>query len=239
MEGEPTKGGKCVCIVGARKGSRRLPGKNRLALGERPLFKIALEAARKASIFEKILFSTDDEEISIQLNRENDEDVLVDRRPASLADDRASMIDVGVYLLEKYRSILGTPHVLCFLSPCHPFRTARDIVSAYRLFTSRDALSLISVTRFPFPPELAVQVEHHRVQRNWEGLVRTGDYGRSYYPNGAVSFVKYPYFMTRKSLFSEDTAAYEMEWPHGLDIDYEEDYLLAQRIFPLFEKERD
>jgi CMP-N-acetylneuraminic acid synthetase len=220
--------GECVCIIGARKGSKRFPGKNKALIKGKPLYDIALDAARNTGLFKTILFSSDDEDILNNL--ENSDDLIVDNRPSNLAGDFVSMWDVARYLIGEYEEILGTVKTVCFINPCHPFRSAKHINEAYQIYLKSRAISLISVTAFPFPIELPIEIKNQKIHRTWNGLVRKGNYDPKYYPNGAVIFVSLEHFRKYMDVFSENTAAYVLPWPYSLDIDQEEDFRLAQKI---------
>ena len=211
----------CLCIIGARKRSKRLPGKNRLSLGNKPLFSIVLDAARNASFIDTIIFSTDDEIILSELS--DFDNIIIDKRPDFLAEDHIPMWEVDFYLIQKYERLIPHINTLCLLTPCHPFRTAEH------------ATSLISVTPFPSPPVFALDVKDGRARRDWTGLVRKSEQPDKYYPNGAIMIVKRDYFLDNRTVYSPDTLAFEMDWPYSLDIDHEEDYNLAKMLVGVLE----
>ena len=217
-----------LCIIGARKGSKRFPGKNKAVLKNKPLFQYAIDVAREAEIFHVIIFSTDDEEILGQIVGQKD--ILADKRPGSLAGDDVVMWDVGTYLLEKYSHLIDGIENLCFLSPCHPLKTAKHLREAYTLYKESMALSVVGMTAFPSPPELQLEVVDGNVVRNWDGPTRKGEYTTKYYPNGVSTFVNKDYFLKTKGVYSERTKGYEIEWPHCLDIDYEKNLVLADKL---------
>ena len=55
---------RVVALIGARSGSERVPGKNVRRLARHPLLAYAIETARQAGVFERIVVSTDSEEIA-------------------------------------------------------------------------------------------------------------------------------------------------------------------------------
>jgi CMP-N,N'-diacetyllegionaminic acid synthase len=55
---------RIVAFVPARSGSERVPGKNVRPLGGHPLLAYAIETARQSGIFERVVVSTDSEEIA-------------------------------------------------------------------------------------------------------------------------------------------------------------------------------
>jgi CMP-N-acetylneuraminic acid synthetase len=103
-------------------------------------------------------------------------------------------------------------------------------MEAYQLYKQYQALSLISVTEFPCPPELALDLENQRVRRNWEGPARASNYKKRYYPNGAIVLVNRAFFARNKTFYSDDTLGYVMGWPDCIDIDHPSDYETAKRI---------
>ena len=176
MKGDRTG---CVCIIGARKGSKRLPGKNRLLLGGKPLYIHTLEAAVGAELFDHIIFTTDDDVILSELG--DYPKIFLDQRSPKFAEDGVTMMEVMAYLLEKYKSVFRDCKDICLLTPCSPFRKSGHIREAYNLYKQSDGMSLVSLTEFPCPPELALEMEDGWVQRKWEGAARPGGYKKRYF----------------------------------------------------------
>jgi len=217
-----------ICIIGARKGSKRLVGKNRRLLGEKPLYAYSLEAAIESNIFNAIILSSDDEFIIEDAQKYKE--IIINKRPAKYADDITSMYDVGFYLLQEYTAVFKNVEYLCFLSPCNPLRTAKHITDAYTLLEQEKYDSLISVSEFAFPPELKLTVKDNKLERSWSGLARKNNHGLSYYPAGGMIFVNQKYFSKHKDVYTENTGAYQIGFPSSLDIDEEKDLAIA-RLF--------
>lgn len=217
-----------VCIIGARKGSKRLPGKNKQVLDGKPLYSYTVEAAINSGIFNEIIFTTDDEEILKGL--EIYSDIICDQRPTEFAGDNVIIWDVGMYILRKYNELERGAIDLCFLTPCHPFRNAEHIRESYSLYKTKRALSLVSITQFPAPPELPLELNDMMVSRKWNGPHRGSLFRSKYYPNGAISIVDKLFFLKHKDFYSPETVGYMMEWPYSLDIDEEKDLILAKMI---------
>jgi CMP-N-acetylneuraminic acid synthetase len=217
-----------ACVIGARAGSVRLPGKNKLPLAGKPLWAWTVEAALEAGIYQAVVFTTDDEEIIAGLAAYPG--VRVHRRPPGLAGPRVVFWEVVVRLLADYPRELGGARALTVLSPCHPFRRADHLRRARELFEAGGCDAVASVTPFPLSPALAVRVEDGLVRREGEGPVRSGDHPLLHYPNGCVSLAATGHLRRRGTLWGGRTAALEMAWPECLDIDYPADYRLAQRL---------
>ena len=55
---------KCICIIPARKGSKRIKNKNIINFFGKPLIYYSIKAALKSKIFSKIIVSTDCKKIA-------------------------------------------------------------------------------------------------------------------------------------------------------------------------------
>ena len=157
----------CLCLIGARAGSRRVPGKNRLEVGGTPLYKNALSAAVESGVCRTVVLTTDDPEILADGAMPS---VVVDERPASLAGDAPSMWDVLDELMRRRPEFFAHGEDIMLLTPCHPLRSPAHVRAAWERFVSCEAESLVSVTRYPSPPEFKLGLEEGRVRRDWSGL---------------------------------------------------------------------
>ncbi len=140
------------------------------------------------------------------------------------------MWDVVEDMMRRRPKLFEQGGAIMLLTPCHPFRTAYHVRMAFEQFRASGADALVSVTAYPFPPELRLSVNNNRVTRDWDGLVRAGDHLVSYYPNGAVTILTQEAFMTHRSPYTGNTTAFEISWPECLDIDEPGDLELARRL---------
>lgn len=106
-------------IIPARKGSKRLPGKNTRMLCGKPLIAWTIEAALCSGKLDRVIVSTDDDEAADVADRMGCE---VAMRPDFLATDTASVYDVVRFHLKN----TDADHVM-LLQPTSPLRTAADI----------------------------------------------------------------------------------------------------------------
>src|SRR5437762_12313177 len=119
-------------LIPARGGSKRIPGKNLISLGGKPLIAHTIEAARKSKKLSKVLVSTDDERIA-DYSRSLGADVPF-LRPRELARDQSPTFDAAwhaVMSVEKQRGARVDAVVL--LQPTSPFRTSSHIAESIDL----------------------------------------------------------------------------------------------------------
>ena len=89
---------KVIVIIPARGGSKRFPGKNIHPLLGKPLIAHPIEAAKKVQGIDRIIVSTDDPSIAEAAKNFGAEVPFM--RPAELAGDSSSVIDVMSYTVE-------------------------------------------------------------------------------------------------------------------------------------------
>jgi CMP-N-acetylneuraminic acid synthetase len=214
-------------LIVARKGSCRLPGKNRLELAGKPLYAWTIGAALESGVFADILVSTDDPEI---LQGARDLGVRTHERPKELADSETSVPQVIVKMAEQ--DILDARHDgICLLSPCHPFRSAGHIREATAVFDRTSADSLVTISEYPCPVGLGLRLEEGYLSTP-PGLVRKAEHEASYYPNGAIVCLDRERFLEHQAIYTDQTVGSILPWPFSLDIDTAKDLELAQLLAP-------
>jgi len=110
-----------LALIPARGGSKGLPRKNILDLCGKPLIAYSIEAARAARSISRVVVSTDDPEIADVARACGAEVPFL--RPASLADDKASVGQATAHMLKGLREQGYEPDALAMLYPTSPFRT--------------------------------------------------------------------------------------------------------------------
>ena len=88
-------------IVPARFGSKRIPLKNIKILGDYPLITWTLNAAVNSGVLDTIMVSTDSDEISAYAGEVAGVSIPW-LRPAALATDQSSTMDVIMHTLDEY-----------------------------------------------------------------------------------------------------------------------------------------
>lgn len=134
-------------LVPARGGSKGVPRKNIRVLGGKPLLAYTAEAALAAATLDRVVLSTDDEEIA-DVGRSCGLDVPF-LRPASLARDDTPTLPVVQHALRALDSSGDVFDAVCLLQPTSPIRTASFIDDCVLALTSGDADSVISVRLVP------------------------------------------------------------------------------------------
>jgi len=223
-----------LCIIPARGGSKRIPRKNIKAFNGQPMIAYSINAAIESGCFDKIIVSTDDEEISkIAINYGAEIPFL---RPKELATDNAGTLPVIKHAVEWYEEQGIMLDAACCLYATAPFVSPHLLQSAYKQFNEGTADYCFSATSFPFPIQRAIRIKkNNRVEmfqpENFN--VRSQDLEEAYHDAGQFYWGSSGAFKLMKPLFSESSTAYILPRYLVQDIDTMEDWIRAELMHQL------
>ena len=113
-----------ICIIPARGGSKRIPRKNIKLFCGKSMIEWTIAAAQSAGIFERIIVSTDDVEITETVLSLGVEAPF--KRPEHLSDDFATTIDVMAHAVKTLG--LDNESTVCCLYATAPFLQPEKLV---------------------------------------------------------------------------------------------------------------
>ena len=140
-----------LAIIPARGGSVRLPRKNILPFAGKPLIAWSIEVALSSKFISKVVVSTDDCEIA-DISRNYGADVPF-LRPAELASNTATTIDVIIHAVNYFQSRGENYDYVALLQPTSPLRKKSHIDEAIGLLKEKHADGVISVCKLKHPIE--------------------------------------------------------------------------------------
>lgn len=220
-------GQSVLALIPARGGSKGLPGKHVRELGGKPLLAWTIEAALRSTCLDRLVLSSDDEEI-MRVAREHGCEVPF-KREASLATDDASTMDV---VLDALQRCPGYDWVL-LLQPTSPLRTSFDIDDFMRDTVQSGANAAVSVYASPDSPYWMFRLDgDHRLQPLLgESLAtRRQDLPPVYMLNGALYAARSNWFQQERTFLSPQTRAWSMPASRSVDIDDELDLMMANQL---------
>jgi N-acylneuraminate cytidylyltransferase len=221
-----------IAVIPARGGSKRIPRKNLVEFGGRPLIAWTIDAAVESGLFERVLVSTDDGEIAA-LAEEYGLDVpfLRDRG----ADDFTPVSEATIAALNQVRAHLGeTYQTIVQLLPSCPLRRSRHIIEAVDNFRRRGANFQISCAEFGWTnPWWAVTLDDHLVPQPLfpeHRQARSQDLPRLYCPTGAIWIAAVESLYRAGTFYGPGHIYFPLEWSAGVDIDNPDDLELARAL---------
>lgn len=249
MENMRVKPGRVAAVITARGGSKGIPGKNLRPLRGKPLIFWTVEAAVRSTRLDRILVSTDSEDIA-QAVRKAGSDLAAGRtlsgdpvrlvaevpflRPAHLGTDTATHIDVLRHALEWLARQGDLPEYVLTLQPTSPLRTAQDIDSAIGLALSRSADAVVGAGPLSHHPSLfrSVGPDGELVPFLADTAPNTlrQEHPPVYAINGAI-YVNRSEALLASGLFCPPGAlAYVMPGERSLDIDEAWQFTMAESL---------
>jgi len=218
-----------LCIIPARGGSKRIPGKNIKEFNGKPIIAYSIEAALKCGCFDDIIVSTDSNEIA-ELSRSYGAEVPF-LRPVELSDDFTGTMDVIKHAVQWFQLNRTEPDYVCCLYATAPFIKAQFLDDAFQLMIREGSDYCFSVTSFPFPIQRAVTVtQNNRVKMLWPEHFhsRSQDLDECYHDAGQFYWGTSRDFIHDKQLFSDAATPYILPRYLVQDIDTAEDWLRAE-----------
>lgn len=148
---------RILALITARGGSKRLPGKNIRVLGGKPLIVWSIDVAKGIPAICDIFVSTDDPAIATVCSEAG---ALVPwLRPAELATDTASSVDVVLHALDWYEAEKGVVDGVLLLQPTSPFRTKKTVLRGIELYSKNGQQPVLGVSPTHAHPMWTLKME--------------------------------------------------------------------------------
>ena len=133
-----------IGLITARGGSKGIPRKNVVNVAGKPLIAWTITAALGANVLDRVIVSTDDEEIADIAQKWGAEVPFM--RPSGLSNDNSPHVDVLIHAINWLQENEDYfPEYLMLLQPTSPLRTIVDIQKSFALAIDRKADCVISV----------------------------------------------------------------------------------------------
>jgi CMP-N-acetylneuraminic acid synthetase len=223
---------KILALIPARGGSKRLPGKNICILGGKPLVVWSIDVVRGIPEICDILISTDDPAIAAVCSEVGA--YVPWLRPAELATDTASSIDVALHALDWYEAEKGSVDGLLLLQPTSPFRTKKTVRRGIELFSKNGQQPVLGVSPTHAHPMWTLKMEGDYLvpfmQEHGLGT-RSQDLPPAFVVNGSFYLISPTELRACRSFVGGKTMPLLIESPQeALDIDTQWDFNMAESI---------
>lgn len=222
-----------IAIIPARGGSKRIPRKNIKWFHGKPIIAYPIETLLKSGLFDRVIVSTDDEEIAETARRFGADVPFL--RSAENASDTAATYPVIKEVLDKLKSENEHFETICCVYPTSVFVTAEMICDSVEKLENEKLNSIAAITRFGHPIQRAIAVNGNLANfRNPEfSQTRTQDLETFYHDTGQFYMLDNIIFERYQSFFTDKTGFFE--FPENLvqDIDNETDWKLAELKYQL------
>ncbi|MGL5615031.1 MAG: cytidylyltransferase domain-containing protein [Sarcina sp.] len=224
---------KILAIIPARAGSKAIKKKNIRLLNDKPLIAYTIEEAIKSKSIDRVIVSTDSEEIA-EIAKSFGAEVPY-LRSKDLAQDNSKIEDAIEELLNKLDSEEKyIPDYILLLQCTSPFRKVEHIEEAIKSLLESNYDAIISLCEAEVNPYWTNVIDE---KGNLKYFLEEGIkikqrqlLPKIYRYNGAIYLIKRETFKKEKSLEAKNLTGYIMSKEDSLDIDEEIDFLIAEEL---------
>ncbi|TWX54035.1 pseudaminic acid cytidylyltransferase [Colwellia hornerae] len=221
-----------IAIIPARGGSKRIPRKNIKEFHGKPLIAYSIEAAKASKCFDRIIVSTDDNEIAEVAKKYGAEVPFI--RPSKISDDFATTLDVMQHAIHWCNKSGMNINNVCCIYATAPFLLPKYIEQGLKSLTDNSVKYTFSATSFPFPIQRAIKLGCN----NQVGMfqpehlnTRSQDLEEAYHDAGQFYWGKASSFLEGASFFDKHSIAIKLPRKRVQDIDTPEDWDLAELLY--------
>ena len=218
-----------IAIIPARGGSKRIPKKNIKPFCGRPLIAYSIETALQSGLFEKVIVSTESEEIAKVARAYGAE---VQMRPEELADDYTGTGEVVEYVITSLEKTGETYDYVCTVYATAPFLQTKYLKQGYEVLKASDACATFGATTFAYPIQRAFKLKNGRCEMFWPENFhkRSQDLQEAYHDAGQF------YWQKRRCkgedvFFGKETIPILLPRYLVQDIDTPEDFVRAELMY--------
>ncbi len=224
---------KIIAIIPARGGSKELPGKNIKPLLEKPLIAWTIEQAKKSKYIDKLIVSTDYQEIADIAKTYGVEVPFL--RPKKFAKDGSPSWELVIHAIEWFAKKNEFFDIIVLLEPTSPLRKENDIDKAIEIFVKNlnKADALISVGEIHLEiPQIAKKIEKGYMKpfARAEKIYQRQQASKSYFPYGVIYLSKVDTYRTHKTFYQKRIIPYPIERWQNYEIDDNYDFICVEAI---------
>lgn len=221
-----------IGVIHARGGSKRIPLKNIKLLAGRPLIAYMVDAAMESRLLDRVIVSTDHQEIA-RIAREHGAEVPF-MRPADLSEDVASEL-VTQHAVQFVEERGYRVRIVLTMQPTTPFCTSEDIDACIAKMLETDLDTVFTACEVHERPEWMYWLNGSCVLP-FTGTLVKGDTGISqklrklYIPNGAVWATRRSVLMDQGLITGPNSGIVVMSRERSVDIDEPVDFVTAEAL---------
>jgi CMP-N,N'-diacetyllegionaminic acid synthase len=217
-----------IALITARGGSKEILRKNIKLFSGKPLIFWTINAAKKAKCIDRIIVSTDDQEIAEIAKKYGAEVPFI--RPAELAKDETPSIDPVLHFIDQVPGF----DWLMLLQPTSPLRNNFDIDKIFKFCQDNKASSAVSVSEVNKHPYWMYERDSSFRLRSFINdppkNTRRQDLPKIYSLNGALYLAKVDWLVKYRSFIGPDTIGFTMPLERSVDLDIIQDWNWAEYL---------
>jgi pseudaminic acid cytidylyltransferase len=226
-----------ICVIPARGGSKRIHKKNIKDFLGRPIIAYSIETALNSKLFDKVIVSTDDEDIAKVAKEYGAEVPFI--RPKKLSDDFTSTNSVVKHAINWFLEQDIEINYVCCIYATAPFVKVTYLRQGLELLSDSNQLFSLSVASFSFPVQRAIKINNEKISMFYPeyASTRSQDLDEAYHDAGQFYWGKSQAFLDEIGMFSKDSIPVVLPRYLVQDIDTLEDWKRAELMYKILKLE--
>ena len=223
---------KCLCIIPARSGSKRVKNKNIYRLNGKPLIFYSINFAKKLNFIDDIIVSSDSNYYLSIAKKFNIK--YLSKRPKALSNDNSKVEDVIKYELNKIEAKKKINYdKILLLQPTSPFREVKKFNYANRILSQKRFDTVITVNLIKNYHPARMKVFKNNYVQNFlnnskENFLPLNKLEKIFIRSGSMYFFKSENLKRYNSIIGKKVKGIKVDGKFTLNIDEEEDLILAK-----------
>lgn len=223
-----------AALIPARAGSKGLPRKNLLKIGDKTLIEITVQVANQSRYINHVIFSSDEQKyLDLAMSAGPCEAIL---RPEDLSNDTASSWDVvrhGVFALEAKTDIVTD--IIVLLQPTTPLRTVSHVDKVIEKIITKKVDASMTVKKVSYPPEWMFYKDKggtiYPILDPPRKIKRRQDSRPTFQPAGTAYAITRACLDKKDPMDTDKLICVEVPECEAVNIDEHQDYLVAKAIW--------
>lgn len=223
-----------IALIPARGGSKRIPRKNIKEFHGKPIIAYSIGTALESRLFDRVVVSTDDEEIAELAMSYGASVPFV--RPADISDDHATTLDVVKHAVDWFEKQGENPLGVCCIYATAPLLQVSSLALGAKAVLEKNFDYAFSATSFPFPVQRGFRIlgdgglemlypEHAKT--------RSQDLEPVYHDAAQFYWGSAQAFRSKRAIFSGNSRPILLPRHRVQDIDTMEDWRVAEQLYLL------
>ncbi len=218
-----------LAVIPARGGSKRIPRKNIKNFFGKPIIAWSIDVAIQSGCFDRVVVSTDDEEIA-NISRSHGAEVPFSR-PSELSGDKATTIPVIAHAIEWFKSEKLELSSVCCIYPTAPLLRPADLLRGFNMLVETGSDYAFSVCAYDYPIQRALRITgDNKVEMFSSEYIdaRSQDIEKAYHDAGQFYWGTTEAWLEQRPIFSKNSTAIVLPSYLVQDIDTEDDWIAAE-----------
>jgi len=225
---------KCVAIITARGGSKRIPKKNIKDFCGLPIIAYSIKEAIKCEMFDEVMVSTDSQEIADIARKYGA--VVPFMRSKKNSGDYATTEDVIIEVIENYKQLGKDYEYACCIYPTAPFITSDKLVEAMDKMKENNPSIVIPVVQFSYPPQRCLIIDdsgYARFKYPQYVTTRSQDLEKEYHDAGQFYIYNVEKLIASNGIIEDDFVPIILPDICVQDIDTLQDWEIAEMKYKI------